>query len=256
MLAAPALPEPLRTIAYCDPHRKRLGIFVPAEYAIAGESFCDSCFRGEPLARDETVGGESIARTRGVRRRTPHEAVPTCLSGAQVVCLLSQAKLKRERDWILFLVTYLHGLRVSEAISLSAENFTADSLVFERLGGWSRIGKRSLRTVHRLVQDKNELLNERAAIAGWIEKHKGAHADDGPRSQRLFPISRIQFYRLFQSYGRLAGIPASLCHPHALRLSAGLRSLKEGGIELAGRFLGHRAIESTLHLLRGGRQRR
>ena len=70
------------------------------------------------------------------------------LSREQLLDLLAQAKAVRERDWVLFLVTFWHGLRVSEAVGdprnprcpgLTPENFADGYLIVKRLKGSERI---------------------------------------------------------------------------------------------------------------------
>jgi integrase/recombinase XerD len=159
------------------------------------------------------------------------------LTREQLLSVLSHAKATRERDWVLFLVSFWHGLRASEAISLTPDHFADGYLKVQRLKG-------SLRTVQPLVADENELLNERAAVEAWLRTHNTAHAGSG-RAKRLFPITRIQFYRLMRRYGRLAGLPQHLCHPHVLKHSIAMQSIHEAGIENVRQYLGHRSISST-----------
>lgn len=159
------------------------------------------------------------------------------LSREQLLAVLGHAKAKRERDWVLLLVSFWHGLRASEAISLTPEHFADGYLSVQRLKG-------SLRTVQPLVADDNELLDEKTAVGKWIQGHLAKHSTDG-RTRRLFPISRVQFYRLMRRYGRLAGLPQHLCHPHVLKHSIAMQSIREAGIENVRQYLGHRSISST-----------
>lgn len=155
------------------------------------------------------------------------------LTREQVVAVLAQAKAKRERDWVLLLVTFWHGLRASEAIGLTPEHFVDGYLTVQRLKG-------SMRTTQPLVSDEDPLLDERSAVAQWLACNNTAG-----RGQRLFPISRVQFYRLMRRYGRLAGLPQHLCHPHVLKHSIAMQSIREAGIENVRQYLGHRSISST-----------
>jgi len=159
------------------------------------------------------------------------------LTREQLVAVLIHARAARERDWVLFLVSFWHGLRASEAVGLTPEHFADGYLTVQRLKG-------SLRTVQPLVEHPHELLNERAAMEGWLAKHRSLHAGDG-RGQRLFPISRFQFFRLARRYGRAAGLPQHLCHPHVLKHSIAMQSIREAGIENVRQYLGHRSIQST-----------
>jgi integrase len=159
------------------------------------------------------------------------------LTREQLVAVLREAKAARERDWVLLLVAFWHGLRASEAISLTPEHFADGYLSVQRLKG-------SMRTTQPLVEDENELLNERAAIEAWLSRHKTANAGNG-RGKRLFPVSRFHFYRLMRRYGRAAGLPQHLCHPHVLKHSIAMQSIREAGIENVRQYLGHRSISST-----------
>jgi|SRR5581483_1239885 len=164
------------------------------------------------------------------------------LNRDQLIEVFRHAKAARERDWVLFLVSFWHGLRASEATNLTPEHFQDGFLTIQRLKG-------SLRTVQPLVEDPEELLNEKAAIAAWLARHETSHGVSG-RNKRLFPITRVQFYRLMRRYGRLAGLPKHLCHPHVLKHSIAMQSIKEAGIENVRQYLGHRSISSTGAYLR------
>ena len=149
---------------------------------------------------------------------------------AQLAALLAQAKAARERDWILLLVSFWHGLRASEAINLTPENFSdgfLDRAAAERIAA---------RTVQPLVEDKDELLNEKKALEDWISRHAALHGPAG--ALRLFPVSRFHFYRLMRRYGRLAGLPERLCHPHVLKHSIAMQLFWKGGTENARKYLG------------------
>jgi integrase len=170
------------------------------------------------------------------------------LSREQLVAVLREARAARERDWVLLLVAFWHGLRASEAVGLTPENFADGYLSIQRLKG-------SMRTTQPLVEDTDPLLNEKAAVEGLlaafstsneVEKQEpGRKCIHDKPSRRLFPISRFHFYRLMRRYGRLAGLPQHLCHPHVLKHSIAMQSIREAGIENVRQYLGHRSISST-----------
>jgi integrase/recombinase XerD len=172
------------------------------------------------------------------------------LTREQVVRLLTEAragapgkgdKNTGERDWVLFLVSFWHGLRASEAVSLTPGNITDGFLDVQRLKG-------SMRTVQPLVEDPLEILNERAAVEAWLGKHAAIYRHNP--HERLFPVSRVQFFRLMRRYGRAAGIPQHLCHPHVLKHSIAMQSIQRAGIENVRQYLGHKSISSTGAYLR------
>lgn len=158
----------------------------------------------------------------------------------QLARLLRQAQAVRERDWVLLLLAFWHGLRASEALALTPANFeiSPDGIFIDvqRLKG-------SLRTVQRLVRDEDPLFDEERAVRRWL----GAQASrfDDWKERRLFPISRVQFYRLVQRYGAAAGLPKFLCHPHVLKHSIAMQSIRKAGIENVRQYLGHVSIAST-----------
>jgi integrase len=152
------------------------------------------------------------------------------LSKQQLLALLIAARASRERDFLMILVGFAHGLRPSEVVGLKADDIRDGHLDVQRLKG-------SMRTVQPLVEDENPLLNERTALFDYTVGMLG--------NQRLFPISRRQFGRLFERYGKAAGIPRHLCHPHILKHSIAMQTIQLAGIENVRQYLGHKSISST-----------
>lgn len=158
------------------------------------------------------------------------------LTREQVIAVLREARARSERDWTLLLVTFWHGLRASEAISLTPAHFADGYLSIQRLKG-------SKHTTQPLVEDPDPLLNEKLAVESWLAK--APKNGDGSRPLRLFAISRIQLYKLFRRYCAIAGIPRHLSHPHVLKHSIAMQSIKAAGIENVRAYLGHVSIAST-----------
>lgn len=164
-------------------------------------------------------------------RRTASSARLEHLSIGQLREVLALAKAVSRRDWILLLITFWHGLRASEAISLTPQHFEDGFLTIQRLKG-------SLRTRQPLIRHDDPLLDERAAIENYL-------GQPGGRKGRLFPISRFRFYRLVRFYGSWAGLPRHLCHPHVLKHSIAIASIRKAGVENVRQYLGHRSLAST-----------
>ena len=143
--------------------------------------------------------------------------------------LLMAAREHRERDWVALLVAFWHGLRVSELISLTPQNFGGGFLTVQRIKG-------SRKTTQPLIEHAEEILNERMAISSWIERHP---------SGRLFPVTRGQLWRLIQLYAKRAGIPPHKAHPHILKHSIAMQMIAESGIQYVRQYLGHKSISST-----------
>lgn len=152
------------------------------------------------------------------------------LTREQLLALLAAAREKRERDFVMILVAFCHGLRASEVVALKPNNFADGFLTLQRLKG-------SLKTTQALHEDTNPLLNERAAALEFALKT--------PRNQRLFPITRERFWQLVQEYGKAADLPRHLRHPHVLKHSIAMQTIGNAGIHNVRQHLGHKSISST-----------
>lgn len=116
--------------------------------------------------------------------------------------LLEAAARKRERDRLIFAVAYNHGLRVSEVVELKPGNIHDGKIDVQR-------GKRSLRTIHDLVESGDPLFNEKQPLIDLCA--------NTPSNQRLFKIGRRRMDQLIKEYGELAGIEKHKRHMHALK---------------------------------------
>jgi site-specific recombinase XerD len=199
------------------------------------------------------------------RRRKP----PVSLSDAQLVALLTMARQYRVRDWVMILVTYWHGLRASETIHLSEANFEAQP-------GYIQVqrGKGSDKTLQALQEHENPLLNEKAAIEHWLAKRrsygwKGSAAPGSRRSraalhrmqqstrkvefctcsnasERLFPITRSQFWRLVHGYALAVGIPRPKAKSHMLKHTIAKHLIRSGlPINEVQAWLGWKSLETA-----------
>lgn len=135
----------------------------------------------------------------------------------------------------MFALTFNHGLRASEVVSLTPHNFKDGYLTIQRL-------KRSLKTTHELFEHDNPLLNEKPAVLAFLQNQE--------RNQVLFPICRQHVWTLFRKYARAAGIPSHLRHPHILKHSIAMQLIVPAGIENTRQYLGHKRISSTAAYLR------
>lgn len=122
----------------------------------------------------------------------------------QVLKLLKAARSESEDDWLLILMTFLHALRASEAVGITAANIVGTKLVLKRL-------KKSRPVEDELLVHENPLLNERRAVIELCRRTRP--------NQRLFPICSRTFQRLMHTYGEAAGLPELYCHPHTLKHS-------------------------------------
>lgn len=149
--------------------------------------------------------------------------------------LLAAAKAESERDWLMMLVTYWHGLRASEVTALKPDAIDHGAITVKRLKG-------SMRTTHPLIEHADPLLDEKKALIDYARKSKSA--------KQLFPISRRWFYKLVHRYGVAAGIPKRKAHPHALKHSIAMHTIRQAGVENVRQYLGHVSGASTMEYLR------
>ncbi|MGA3105298.1 MAG: tyrosine-type recombinase/integrase [Terriglobales bacterium] len=195
---------------------------------------------------------------------------PVSLSDAQLVALLTLAKQYRVRDWVMILVTYWHGLRASETINLSEANFEAQR-------GYIQVqrGKGSDLTLQALQEHENPLLNEKTAIEHWLAKRrsygsKGSAVPGSRRSrsalhrmqqstykvafrtfpaapaERLFPITREQFWRLVHGYALAVGIPRPKAKSHMLKHTIAKHLIRSGlPINEVQAWLGWKSLETA-----------
>lgn len=169
------------------------------------------------------------------------------ISRDELLKLLAAAREHRKRDWVIMLVKYWHGLRISEILALRPDFAPADAkpkcwvkdgfLTVQRLKG-------SLKTCQPLISSDEPLLDEAAALPAYF-----ADANVSPGC-RAFPITRQYFWKIFGVYAASVGIPAHKHHPHVLKHSIGAHSIKTAGIENLRQHMGHRSMSSTGEYLR------
>lgn len=152
------------------------------------------------------------------------------LSMAELRALLGAAKAHRERDWLMILVAFHHGLRASEVIGFTADAVRDGHLTVQRLKG-------SMKTTQALVEHEDPLFDERRALIDWARKSNPG--------EPVFPISRVQFWRCVQRYAKAAGIPAHKAHPHILKHTIAMQTIHGAGVENVRQHLGHKSLSST-----------
>jgi integrase/recombinase XerD len=152
------------------------------------------------------------------------------LDRSELLALLAAAKAHRERDWLMILVAFWHGLRASEVVAIAGDDVRDGHLTVQRLKG-------SLRTTQPLVPDPDPLFSEVPALIEYAGNQRG--------NQRLFPITREHFWRLVQRHGSAAGLPAHKRHPHVLKHSIAMQTIHSAGIENVRQYLGHKSMSST-----------
>jgi type 1 fimbriae regulatory protein FimB len=152
------------------------------------------------------------------------------LTQDEVRRLLAAAKAVRERDWLMILVAYLHGLRASEVVGLKPSNIRDGYLTLQRLKG-------SMKTTQPLLTSVDPLLDERDALIEFAAK--------STPGRPIFGVKYLQFRRIVAKHARAAGIPAHKAHPHALKHSVAKHMIEQAGVEKVRQYLGHKSLSST-----------
>jgi integrase len=149
--------------------------------------------------------------------------------------LLAAAKSHRERDWLLLLVCFWHGLRVSEVVAFEKNAIADGYLTIRRPDG-------SERTMHMLVEHPEPLLDEKNALVEF--------AGQAEAGVPVFNVCRRRVDQLMKRYCAEVGIPSHLAHAQTLRHTVARLSIESGGIEHARRWLGYKSRTSIYECLK------
>ncbi|MEP0212110.1 MAG: tyrosine-type recombinase/integrase [Cellulophaga sp.] len=168
-----------------------------------------------------------------------HERSKNFLSNTEVKDLLEASKQSRYpiRNYLLLLMMYRHGLRVSEVINLKLTdvNLKESRLWVERL-------KNSLSVEHPIVGD------ELRAIKRYLRSRK----DNLPWlfvNERNLPLTRQAVNYIVKAAADKTDIKN--VHPHTLRHSCGFYLANKGyDLRLIQDYLGHRDPKHTVNYTR------
>jgi len=150
------------------------------------------------------------------------------------------AALKRNRhghrDWLIGLLIYRHGLRVSEACDLRWDDIDLGkrTIVVRRLKG-------STDSSHYLERDEHKALGEL-----WRAAAKGARSGYVFVNERGHPFGRMGIGHMIERAGEAAGLPFPV-HVHMLRHSTGYALAARGmDTRRLQHYLGHTSITNTV----------
>lgn len=152
------------------------------------------------------------------------------LEKRELMALLRVAKRESERDWLMILLHFWHGLRNSEVRSIQRDNIHDGRLVLDRLKGSEACDQ-------ELVEDKNPLLSERQALLDFALKT--------PPGKPLFKMCRQTYWRHVRAHALAAGIHKDKCKTTVLKHTLASRMIENTPINIVQRRLGHVSLAST-----------
>jgi integrase len=168
-----------------------------------------------------------------------HERRKDFLTDTEVTALLDAVKAGRHgvRNYLLVLMMYRHGLRVSEATDLRR-----DEIDFDRSRLWVRRLKSGLSVEQPIPGDELRAMRRYLALRTdalpWLFL-----------SERGHPLTRQAVNDLLATAARSAGLAA--VRPHMLRHSCGFHLANRGfDLRLIQDYLGHRDPKHTVHYTR------
>jgi site-specific recombinase XerD len=161
------------------------------------------------------------------------------LTEAEIEKLLAALRQNRygHRDWLIGLLIYRHGLRVSEACDLHWDDIdlTKRTIIIRRLKG-------STDNSHYLERDELKALGEL-----WrANAKKGIKSDYVFLNERGQPFGRMGIGRMIERAGEAAELPFPV-HVQMLRHSTGYALASRGmDTRRLQHFLGHTSITNTV----------
>ncbi|MEN6357906.1 MAG: site-specific tyrosine recombinase XerD [Armatimonadota bacterium] len=171
----------------------------------------------------------------------PPRRLPKFLDVDELTRLLDSPDIHDDlglRDKAMFETLYASGLRVSELISLKAED------VNPRMGFLKCLGKGNKERVVPIGEIAGEY------IGAYVDRVRGRLAGIN-RSEYLFlsiqgrPMSRVMFWKIIKKYAAKAGITKSIT-PHMLRHSFATHLIERGAdLRSVQEMLGHASIATT-----------
>ncbi|BDC36016.1 MAG: hypothetical protein EF806_03345 [Candidatus Methanoliparum thermophilum] len=153
--------------------------------------------------------------------------LPSYLNENEVETILKHAE-NNERNYLILLLMWRCGLRVSEVCSLKERNIFWDDSIIKI--------EQSKGNKDRYVPITEDLLNR-------IKKYL---IDKKTRSDYIFNITRVRIFQIVKMYAKKSGLDYKNIHPHTFRHSFAVYFLKRGGnLRALQKILGHSDLATT-----------
>ena len=179
--------------------------------------------------------------TSSVKGRRANEAyrVREHLTEAEMAKLLTALRRNRHghRDWLIGLLIYRHGLRVSEACDLRWDDIdlTKRTIIIRRLKGSTDSSHYLERDEHRALGDLWRAYAANGVKPGYVFVNERGH-----------PFGRMGIARMVERAGEAAKLPFPV-HVHMLRHSTGYALAARGmDTRRLQHYFGHASITNTV----------
>jgi type 1 fimbriae regulatory protein FimB len=157
----------------------------------------------------------------------------------ELLDVLSEARKVSNRNHLLVLLAYKHGLRASEVCALRLRDIAHGRLDCQRLKG-------SLHTNRPLESDSNILLDEKRALASYMAERGDVETDVLFVSRLGKGMTRRAVYDIFEDATFSAGIEPGRRNPHCAKHTLGALAYRAGVDTFAlQQLLGHRDAKAT-----------
>lgn len=162
------------------------------------------------------------------------------LSKDELRALLTSARACRERDWLMILVAFTHGLRATELLSITAKDLKDGYLraLNEKQRKKNKAGQKVLSyKVQPLLENHEVIFSEREPLLIYARKFQP--------NQKLFDLTRQRFWQIVKQHAKTAGVPAHKAFPHAMRHSCAMELIDAIGIHRTQAWLAQKSMAST-----------
>jgi integrase len=161
---------------------------------------------------------------------TAYILIMQALSKPELTALLTAARAHKQRDWLMILLGFTHGLRCSEIVGITVDMVSSGYLDIQRLKG-------SEHTVQALWRDPDPLYDEWSGVFDYI---RGMTSN-----QKLFPMCRQNFGLIMHRHCSTAGIPPHKAKPHTLKHTCAMQLIDIVGVQNVKKRLGHVSLANT-----------